>query len=212
MLCKDSPPHPREQIWGESVSKTVEIGDAYWLEEPHVDRQTQSIYGHVDDVPWRALMQAGYVTRTELGWTHLIDFGVGAYATPEAQGDPYIGFTRPDALPIDDLVPRAWRAAQNTLEDFETTRRCRRAIEDELSLSKSEKKMKRPHSEELQIALSIYELVAEAGRRDSNLMIAAVTGWSQSKSEKLIAELRAAKRVGPARRGFPTPKKKRTKK
>lgn len=190
------------------MSRTVELGSPYWLEEPHVDGQTQSIYGDVDGVPWRALMKAGYVTRVELGWVHLVDFGVGEHGTPESEGLPYVGFIRPDAQPIDNLVPRAWRDAQNTLADFEATRRVRRAIEDGLSLSKSDRPMKRSHSEELTIALTVYNLVADAGRRDSTRMIAAVTGWSESKSEKLIAELRAAKKVGPSRPGRPTPKKK----
>jgi len=190
------------------VSGTVELGSPYWLKEPHADGQTQSIYGDVDGVPWRALMQAGYVSRVELGWMHLVDFGVGEYGTWASQEIPYMGFIRPGAQPIDHLVARAWRAAQNTLEDFETTRRVRRAIEDGLALSKSERPIKRAHSEELTIALTVYNLVAEAGRRDSTRMIAAVTGWSESKSEKLVAELRAAKKVGPSRPGRPTPKKK----
>ncbi len=185
----------------------------YWLDEPHADGQTTLIFGSIDGVPWHTAMRAGYVARTELGWTHLIEFTVGIHADPDAQSAPYMSLIRTKGVAINSsIVDRAWRQAENALENFETTRRTRRAIEDKLSLSKNPQMMKRPHSEELAIALSIYELVAAAGRRDSTRMIAAVTGWSESKSEKLIAEQRAARKVGPSRRGRPTPKKKGTKK
>ena len=189
------------------------LDSPYWLNEPHADGQTTPISGSIDGVPWYTAMRAGHVSKTELGWTHLVGFAVGIHADPNAQGTPFISLIRTKGVPINSsIIDRAWRQAENALENFETTRRTRRAIEDELSLSKNPQMMKRSHSEELAIALSIYELVAAAGRRDSTRMIAAVTGWSESKSEKLIAKQRAAGKVGPSRRGRPTPKKKGAKK
>ena len=179
------------------------LTDPFWLEQPHTAGQAVDLTGDVEGVPWCATVVADQVPTGGLGWARIVSFAVGLHA--DAETLPFTPLRRPEAADIEALHGKAWNAAVRGLDDIERTRTFMRALHDGgvvIGDGKTRLRMDRPAKREL--VRKAYTLAAQYGRRDSNRLIAQVTGWSISDIEKVVAELRRGGELGPAQRGRPS--------